>query len=137
MPLWFWEARTPPLPKGSALSPVIAKIQAGEVIWHEAYIDPENPYPLDQKFLFAIRVGTDFLIASQKGNASGTLSMLAYDAQGQLTAAWTESVQPIHRAGNVMFTLEGDSLFLTAEGTANHFQNAVLRKIPMARPDDT
>ena len=125
----------PALPKDSALSPVIAKIQAGELIWHEAYIDPENPYPLDQKFLSAIRVGTDFLIASQKGNASGIISMLAYDAQGQLTAAWTESVQPIHRAGNVMFTLEGDSLFLTAEGTANHFQNAVLRKIPIDLPN--
>ena len=125
----------PALPKDSALSPVIAKIQAGELIWHEAYIDPENPYPLDQKFLSAIRVGTDFLIASQKGNASGIISMLAYDADGQLTAAWIESVQPIHRAGNVMFTLEGDSLFLTAEGTANHFQNAVLRKIPIDLPN--
>lgn len=94
MPLWFWEARHPALPKDSALSPVIAKIQAGELIWHEAYIDPENPYPLDQKFLSAIRIGTDFFIASQKGNATGIISMLAYDAQGQLTAAWTESVQP-------------------------------------------
>ena len=34
-----------------------------------------------------------------------------------------------------MFTLEGDSLFLTAEGTANHFQNAVLRKIPIDLPN--